>query len=155
MSSLKLWRLCAAKYAGTAFSGDGARLYGGRWSPPGCALAYCAESRALAVIEVLVNTDEAARLVAIDWVLIPAEIPIDTMEAPKRYPEDWRQYPHPRSTQDFGGQWAREQRSLALRVPSVVVPGEFNYLLNPAHPEFSQLKIGKPVPFAFDSRFVG
>ncbi len=154
MNRLIVWRLCAAKYAGAAFSGEGARLYGGRWSPPGCALAYCAESRALAVIEVLVNTDEPDRLSSLDWRLIPAEVPPTAVEVPKRYPDEWRQYPHPRSTQEFGARWAHECRTPALRVPSAIVPGEFNYLLNPKHPEFAQIKIGPPVTFAFDSRLM-
>ncbi len=152
MSSLLVWRLCSAKYAATAFSGEGAELYGGRWSPPGIKIVYCAESRALAVVEILANAEEQERLSALKWVLVSAEIPGDQVEKPARFPETWRQYPHPRDTQLVGSAWAKEQRSLALRVPSVVVPGEFNYLLNPAHPAFPKVKVGKPEPFTFDPR---
>ena len=152
MSSLLVWRLCSAKYAAMAFSGEGAKLYGGRWSAPGYRIAYCAESRALAMVEVLANADEQDRLFSLQWVLISAEIPTNLVEKPDRFPENWRQYPHPSSTQLIGNQWVQAQRSLALRVPSAVVPGEFNYLLNPAHPDYAKIKPGKAEHFTFDPR---
>ena len=152
MTPLLLWRLCAAKYGPSAYSGEGAELYGGRWSPAGVAVAYCSESRALAVVEVLANADEADRLFALPWVLVPAEVSAELVECPDRFPTNWRQYPHPPATQVVGAEWARAQRSVGLRVPSAVVPGEFNYLLNPKHPQFSRVKVGRPEPFAFDPR---
>ena len=152
MSSLFVWRLCAAKYAATAFDGEGARLYGGRWSPKGISVNYTAESRALAVVEVLAQVDDRARLADLRWVLVSAELPEALIEKPARYPADWRQFPRTLTTQAFGESWAKEARSVALRVPSAVVPGEFNYLLNPAHPDFSRVKIAKPEPFSFDPR---
>ncbi len=152
MSSLVVWRLCAAKYAATAFDGEGARLYGGRWSPKGIAVNYTAESRALAVVEVLAQVDDRARLADLRWVLISAEFPEALIERPARYPAESRQFPRTLTTQAFGESWAKEARSVALRVPSAVVPGEFNYLLNPAHPDFSRVKIARPEPFSFDSR---
>lgn len=147
-----MWRLCAARYAATAYDGEGAKLYGGRWSPVGLPLAYTAESRALAVLEVLANVEEPERLMAVSWVFVPAEIPNDLFEKPARFPDSWRQFPHSLATQEFGAAWVRAARSVALRVPSAVVPGEFNYLINPAHPEFRHVKIGQPEPFSFDVR---
>jgi RES domain-containing protein len=147
-----VWRLCSAKYAATAFDGEGARLYGGRWSPPGIAVVYCAESRALAVIEVLANVDKPELLPALSWVLLAAEFPAVVVEKPSRFPSSWRQFPHSTASQEFGAQWALEKRSAVLRVPSAVVPGEFNYLLNPQHPDFSGVIIGRPEPFSFDPR---
>ena len=152
MSSVVVWRLCAAKYGKTAFSGDGARLYGGRWSPAGIPLVYAAESRALAVVEVLANADDAETLFDAAWVLVSAEVPADVIEKPARLPDTWRQYPHPPETQVLGGEWVRGKRSAVLRVPSAVVPGEFNYLLNPVHADFKRVKIGEPESFAFDPR---
>jgi RES domain-containing protein len=155
VSELLVWRLCAEKYLVHAFDGEGARLYGGRWSQRGLPLSYCAESRALAVVEVLANADEPTRLTNIAWRLVPAVIPESLIEKPARYPDAWRTYPYDPATQEFGSLWAEQLRSVALRVPSAVVPGEFNYLLNAKHPDFRQLQIGDPEVFAFDARLVG
>ena len=147
-----VWRLCAAKYGASAFSGEGARLYGGRWSPAGIPVVYAAESRALAVVEVLANVDDAETLFDVAWVFVRAEVPDELVEKPSRFPASWRQFPHPAETQAVGTEWARSERSVALRLPSAVVPGEFNYLLNPTHPDFKRVKIGRSEPFTFDPR---
>ena len=152
MNELLVWRLCAAKYGATAFSGDGAKLYGGRWSPAGVPLAYCSESRALAVVEVLANAEERDRLFAREWVFAVAEVPSELIEKPASFPKSWRDYPHRKETRIIGSEWAKARRSAVLRVPSAVVPGEFNFLLNPAHPQFARVKIGKPESFSFDPR---
>jgi RES domain-containing protein len=154
VSSLTVWRLCSATYAATAFDGEGARLYGGRWSPPGISLAYCAESRALAVVEVLANAEEPERLFERAWVFVGADVPSDLIQRPTRMPDNWRQFPHPPATQAFGEAWAREGRTAVVRVPSAVVPGEFNYLINPTHPDFGKITIRPSEPFAFDPRLV-
>jgi RES domain-containing protein len=85
-------------------------------------------------------------------VVIRVDLPDDLVERPGRVPESWRETPYSTASQAFGAEWVQAQRSVALRVPSVVVPGEFNYLLNPAHPQFGKVKAGKPEPFAFDLR---
>jgi RES domain-containing protein len=152
VSSVTVWRLCAAKYGRTAFTGDGARLYGGRWSLSGTALVYAAESRALTVVEVLANVDDVETLFDVAWVLIPADVPVELIERPSRLPDNWRDFPHPLETQTLGMEWVRTKRSAVLRVPSAVVPGEWNYLLNPAHEHFKRIEIGPPESFAFDPR---
>lgn len=115
-------------------------------------LIYTAESRSLAILEVLANVDEPGQLALIPWVFVRAELDPDMIQTPGRVPDDWRQFPHSLSTQGFGARWVQEGRSPALRVPSAVVPGEFNYLINPAHPDFKHVKIGQPEPFNFDPR---
>jgi RES domain-containing protein len=152
VSEQVVWRLCSATYADTAFDGEGAKLFGGRWSPIGLPVVYTAETRALAVLEILAHVDEPERLFELAWVLVSATLPRDAVEKPERFPESWRRFPHAAEAQQFGAEWARAQRSIALRVPSAVVPGEFNYLLNPAHPDFKRVKLGKPEPFSFDPR---
>lgn len=149
---MTVWRLSAARYAATVFSGEGARLYGGRWSPAGLPMIYSAEFRSLALVEVLVGTDDSDRLFQQEWMLVPAEIPEECIEKPARFPDSWRQYPYTPETLAVGMAWAKARHRVGLRVPSVVVPGEFNYLLNPAHPDFKRVKIGKPEPFSFDPR---
>lgn len=152
MSGISVWRLCAAAYAETAFSGEGARLFGGRWSPVGLPLVYTAESRALAVLEVLAHVDDPERLRGREWAFIRADIPTSAIEKPERVPDNWRQLPHSTATQQFGAAWARDKRSAVLRVPSVIVPGEFNYLLNPTHPGFKDIALNAPDIFLFDPR---
>jgi RES domain-containing protein len=83
---------------------------------------------------------------------IPVDIDEQLIEIAKHLPEDWGQLPAPPSTREFGTQWIMQARSAVLRVPSIVVDGEFNYILNPRHPDFRHLKIGAPVPFSFDPR---
>ena len=114
---------------------------------------YCAQSRSLAAMEILVHHIGTAVFRESLWLQIPAEVPADLIELPARVPSDWREPPPVEGVQAFGATWAKEQRSAALRVPSSVVLGEFNFLLNPAHPDFKRVKLGKPEPFSFDPRF--
>lgn len=103
-------------------------------------------------MEVLAHLDERERLALTKWFHIPVRIPLELIEIPTHAPDSWRKTPYPPETQSFGAEWARARRSAVLRVPSAVVPGEFNYLLNPAHPGFARIKTGKPEPFHFDAR---
>lgn len=91
-------------------------------------------------------------LAAIDWATIPVRIEESFIEIADSLPDDWRQLPAPPSTRELGSRWAAESRSVVLRVPSTVVDGEFNYLLNPRHPDFARLKFGEPMFFSFDPR---
>jgi RES domain-containing protein len=101
---------------------------------------------------VLVHTEDTRLLAAVQWMTIPVTMDEQLIEAPKHLPEDWRQLPAPASTREFGSRWVMQARSPVLRVPSIVVAGEFNYVLNPRHADFRQLKIGAPVSFSFDPR---
>ncbi len=133
-------------------SGEGSYRRGGRWNPPGIRVIYCAESRSLALVEVLANLRRPGFMQSQPWVVIQAAVPSELIERPPQVPENWRETPYTTATQSFGAEWVQAQRSVALRVPSAVVPGEFNYLLNPAHPKSGKVKIGKPEPFSFDQR---
>jgi len=136
-------------------SGKGAELYGGRWNSKGTALLYTSASRALAFAEVAVHlpfglTPRDYGIVSIE---IPDAIPISQLRE-KDLPPHWRDYPHGDSTQQIGDAFAAAGKSLVLRVPSAVVPGDFNYLLNPAHPQMKEVTIMAVESFDFDSRFV-
>ncbi|HEX7261526.1 MAG TPA: RES family NAD+ phosphorylase [Luteolibacter sp.] len=146
------YRIVQEHWAATALDGEGARLYGGRWNSPGVAAVYLAESRALAALEILVHAPrEALRL---KWIVIELEVPevlIDKVPLSK-LPEEWRLQPSSRQAQIFGARWLRDDRNLALLLPSVVIPEEHSLLLNPLSPHMRDLKPGKPKPFSFDSR---
>ena len=136
-----------------AFSGEGARLYGGRWNSRGVPVAYAAGSRSLALLEVLVHLG-VPRLLR-QYLLIPVTFARDDVETLGDLPEDWRAHPAPRSTQQAGDAWARNAISPLLQVPSVILPTEPNYLVNPHHPDFSALEIGVPEVLDVDERLTG
>jgi RES domain-containing protein len=147
------WRIVTARFVEAAFSGEGARLYGGRWNPKGIPLVYTAESQSLAVLEILVQ-DEPLRA---RYVLIPAHIPDDlTIDriAADQLPQDWRSPEARRELQKLGADWVRRGTSAVLAVPSAVIPGEISYLLNPLHPDFAQIGIGEPQELVTDLRLV-
>jgi RES domain-containing protein len=82
---------------------------------------------------------------------IPAAVRISRVR-PSQLPPDWRHYPAPQALADVGTRWTRAGRTAVLAVPSAVIPSELNYLLNPLHPGFRQVRIGDPQRFDFDSR---
>ena len=153
--TLAAWRIVKARYAESAFSGEGARLYGGRWNSPGVPVVYAAQHQSLAVLEVLVGLEDASLLPR--FVLFKVEFENGLVEtlADAALPRAWRANPPPRSTQRLGDAWAAEARSAVLSVPSAVVPAERVYLLNPRHPNFGALAIEGPYPYAFDPRLGG
>lgn len=150
----RAWRIVKAKYAAAAFDGEGARLYGGRWNSPGTAMIYTADSPSLAALELLVGLEEASFLSG--FVLVPVDMPDEAIAEVEtsQLPADWRAYPAPPALARQGDAWVRGATSLALRVPSVVVPQQSNLLLNPGHPDFRSLVLGAPEPFHLDSRLL-
>jgi RES domain-containing protein len=150
--SLTAWRIVETKHKGKAFTGDGARLYGGRWNSKGVAMVYTAGSLALASIEIVVNLPSPKLLEA--FIRIPVRFASDLVEQlpDSGLPRDWQSRPISPTTRAIGDKWVEQQRSAVLKVPSVVVPEEFNYLINPAHPDFHKIDIGQPVVYHFDPR---
>lgn len=145
------WRIVKALHAATAFNGEGARLYGGRWNSTGTSVVYTSGSKALAALETLVHLNPP---VIFQYVAIPIEIDDAFVEKATALPADWTEEPPPPATKEIGDLWAKEARSAVLALPSVIIPGEPNYLLNPAHPDFKKITIGKPEPFSFDPRLL-
>lgn len=155
MSNITTWRICAPRYANSAYSGEGARIYGGRWNSKGRAVVYSSESISLAVLEQLVHVEDPTVLDA--FVVVSATLDegsVETVEL-SSLPDDWRAYPAPSSLKEIGDKWLSETRSLALRVPSVTVRGQWNYLLNPAHPAFVSVEVSEPEPLDLDPRITG
>lgn len=154
---MKLYRLAPAKYA-TDLTGEGARLFGGRWTPPGIAVIHTAQTVALATLEYLVHQKSLAQgplHVSLVIYELPDNLPVERLET-KSLPAGWDQYPSPSSLWDLGKRWVLEQRSVALLVPSAVVPvsPESNVLLNPSHPDFVHLKQLEMLPYRFDERLI-
>lgn len=146
------WRLVHSNYLGSAFSGEGARLAGGRWNSEGFPVVYTASSLSLAILEIIVHLEFKETLR--HYKAIPVRVPESTMDIidPASLPENWNgPIPHP-ATQLTGNHWIRNQSSPALQVPSSIVPIEFNILLNPAHPDFQTLEIGDAIDLPLDPR---
>lgn len=148
---MRLWRLVKKKYASTAFDGEGGRRYGARWNSPGMRVAYASDSSALAVLEILVHLKDGEILPS--YSLIAATIPdflVDDVN-PSSVPPAWNSSPVPPAVQAIGDEWIRSGRSLALRVPSAIVEGSSNVLINPGHPDFASFSVDRIEPFDFDS----
>lgn len=151
---MKAWRLSRFDSQQRTFDGKGARLFPGRWNPSGVPVVYASEHLSLAVLEVLVH----ARVdqVRIAFHAFEITIPGALMEvvSDEQLPRGWDGAAIARATREFGETWARDRRSVALSVPSVIVRQERNVVLNPLHPEFGKLEIARPMRFRFGERLL-
>jgi RES domain-containing protein len=152
----RVYRLYRKRRRELAFSGEGARLEGARWNLPGTPVVYAASTLGLALLEFLVHVDPSEmNLARLDLETRTADIPSDLaiLEVPSRsLPDQWNAIPWSRSSQTYGTRFLHEAKYLAIAVPSVVVPSERNYLLNPLHPDFPKIRLGPPKPFVIDHR---
>ena len=149
-----LYRLSKRKYR-SDLSGKGAELFGGRWNSKGVAMLYTSQSRALAFAEVAIHIPIG--IVPKDYFLVSISIPDKAgilQLTDTDLPPDWRSNPHSNSTQKIGDQFIAEAKYLVLKVPSAVVPGDYNFLINPNHSQMKGVVIEDIEPFEFDSRFV-
>ena len=142
-----VYRLVRAERADAVLSGEGARLNGGRWNPPGKPVIYASQSRALAVLEAFVHISIEAR--AMRFLLYALALP---SRARLHRHEGARPPPALESSQEIGRDWLETGTTLALVVPSAIVPQEANYVLNVNHPQFARLELSAPEPFSFDER---
>ena len=144
------YRVVKEKYLASAFDGEGARLYGGRWNSKGVSVVYTSDSLALCSLEIFVHlpsykllADYIYMTVVFDSELVTKAVLID----------GWNERPISKVSQAIGDRWIKEGRSPVLSVPSVIMPDGYNYLINTNHPDFKKIKIGKPQPLTFDPRF--
>jgi len=149
----RAWRIVREEHGSAAFDGEGAWRFGGRWNSRGTRMIYTSGTLSLAALETLVHLNPP---VAFKYVAIPVEFDEALVEtfATSDLPADWNEEPPPPSTAEIGDRWVNESRSPVLELPSVIIPAEPNYLLNPAHSEFKRIRIGKPVRFSFDPRLI-
>ncbi|HAL81379.1 MAG TPA: RES domain-containing protein [Mucilaginibacter sp.] len=146
-----LYRIVKCKYA-RDLSGAGARLYGGKRNSEGKPAIYLASSRSLAVLEVLVHLPPL--MIPDDFCLVEIEVPDNsiTQIAIEDLPENWKEISPPVALKEMGDAFLKKQACLLLKMPSSIVPMEYNYLLNPLHPGIKKVKIVKSEHFDFDSR---
>lgn len=149
----RVYRLVKHDRADDALSGEGAALFGGRWNPPGFPVVYASQSRALAVLETFVHLTLEAR--AIRFLLYEITLPPRLRRHRYERTQSTRHVPAPPCSQEAGREWLEDGTSLALVVPSVIVPQEANYVLNVRHAQFARVRVAKPEPFSFDERLWG
>jgi RES domain-containing protein len=146
-----VFRLSKSKYS-LDLSGKGAEHSGGRWNSKGVAMVYTSESRALCTTEIAVHTPLGN--IPTDYQIISIEIPdelIDGVEL-NSLPSNWNSIPHSHLTQNIGDRFVIDNVYLVLKVPSAVVQGDHNYLINPNHKDFDKVKILEVEGFNFDNR---
>ncbi len=148
------WRIVRASRAQTAFTGEGPWRYGGRWNSPGVRVVYVSEHQSTAALEVFASRvpfilDEEYKAFHLEWPDRLTEIFPMT-----KLPADWRRSPPPSEAMEIGNRWVREQRSAILALPSALSPADTNFLLNPEHTGFKQIRIASPIDYDFDPRLL-
>jgi len=147
-----LFRLTKSMFAND-LSGNGARLFGGRWNSEGRPAIYMAATRSLAVLESLAHINPTN--IPDDMVLLTIEVPDDVISLDTELlPENWKQSPEPHILKQIGNSFLQKNEHLLLKVPSALVPEEFNYLVNPRNPNIEKVKIKAKTPFTFDERIL-
>ena len=149
---MELYRLTRDLH-GKVLSGKGASISGGRWNSPGTEIIYTAANRSLAMAEVAVHFSIATLPAGymMMTLTLPDSLSVSVTE-PDTLPAGWNQYPPLKETQQYGDQFIKDGKTCLLKVPSAVTQGDFNFLINPGHPEFRQIKISGYDPFPFDRR---
>lgn len=149
---MKIYRIAPSEFGSpeSAFSGKGSVGIQGRWNYVGHRVVYGAESLALGVLEKLVHVGDPSFMEGYVW--LQAEIPDEVMETPSDFPAGWDASIPTAVSMEFGTRWIVEKRTLALRVPSVIVP-EWNVMVNPLHGGFASVQIQGPFPLRWDKRF--
>lgn len=149
---MEVFRLAREKHS-AVLSGVGAAIKGARWNSMGVEVIYTASNRSLAMAEVAVHFTLAT--IPKDYVMMTVFIPENISLArvnQSDLPTDWNAFPHPKSTQEIGDKFIRENKYCILQIPSAVTQGDFNILINPYHPEFPSIKIISVTKFPFDNR---
>ena len=150
--NITAWRITREKYSREAFSGEGAKKFGGRWNPAGYLAVYLAQHLSLAILELIVHLDKHSDIRR--FVAIPVSFDHKLVQVLQQaqLSDNWSELPISPKTQMIGEKWLKNNKRLILQIPSSVVPIENNYLVNPLHPDFSQLEIGSPEPLNIDQR---
>jgi len=148
------WRIVRAARVNSAFTGEGGRVYGGRWNSRGTALVYVSEHESLAALELFVHTMPLAPTERYFSFRLEWEDKMTEYFSLKNLPPNWNAEPPAFETMQIGDDWVRRGISVALAVPSVLSTSEKNFLLNPTHSDFKRIKISEPIEYRFDSRLL-
>jgi len=150
-----IFRILRKPFSAAPFDGEGSYRFGGRWSPPGIRISYASEHLSLAMLEYLVHLNPEDP--PTDLVMAEARVAEDLArieDDSTELPDQWRHYPSHPALHEIGSRFVVEAKAAILIVPSVIVPGERNWLLNPAHPHFAKIDLLPVKPFAYDPRLL-
>ncbi len=151
------WRIASPDYSSTPeemMSGEGAFLFAGRWNSKGHRVVYLGTSLAQAAMELLVHLGRSDILSG--YKKMEVFFPESAVQhiAIEDLPGNWAQPSMASSVQDVGDEWVAEQSSLVLQVPSAAVAGEYNFLVNPLHPDFINMDYCEIKLFNYDHRLL-
>ena len=152
----RVYRVLRREFARNPFDGEGSYRYGGRWSSPGTRLSYTSEHQSLALLEYFVHLDRDDP--PADLVLAVAEVPDDLPREKievTQLPENWRDPVAPSELTQIGDEFAQKRERCILLVPSGLAPSEYNWLINPNHPDFNKIIVEQLEPLSDDPRMFG
>ena len=149
---MKVYRITASKHA-KDINGAGAALYPGRWNKKGTPVLYTGESKEIALLETIVHTP-AMLIPELD--ILTIEIPDNSITEllPSELPANWANYPAPAILSEIGESWIMEGKTIALKIPSCIIPTAFNYILNCNHRDYNKVRIIEHSKFPLDSRLI-
>jgi RES domain-containing protein len=150
--TITAYRITKTKFAAGIWSGIGARNFGGRWNSKGGAVVYAAENRSLAALEQLVHVIKPRVLRGFVIGTISFDESCLTRVREKTLPRNWDRPIPPAALRRIGDRWLAAGRFAVLAVPSAVVRGEWNYLINPNHRDFRRMTKSAPEAFVYDHR---
>lgn len=146
------WRITRKNYVKNAFSGEGAKIFGGRWNPIGYPMVYVAQNLSLAILELIVHLNDDSDITRFVAIPVTFDKSLVHVLPQSQLPDNWFDLPISEQSQMVGKKWLEQQQSVLLQVPSSVVPSESNFLINPLHPQFAKLEIGSPQSLCIDQR---
>jgi len=146
------WRIVRAARIKTAFTGEGSRLYGGRWNSHGTSVVYVSEHESLAALELFVHTMPVSPIERYFSFRLKWDDRLTEYFPAKNLPPGWDAEPPMSASMRVGDEWTRRASSVGLALPSLLSTSELNFLLNPNHPDFKKVKIYSPIEYRFDPR---
>jgi RES domain-containing protein len=152
MAAVVGWRIVKEKHAKSAFSGEGARIFEGRWNSAGVRMVYCSEHLSLAALEILVHTQPVMIRDKFHAFHVTWDESLMTTIDLKKLPKGWNAQPPGPVSKSIGDEWIRSERSAVLALPSIIIPFEQTFLLNPKHRDFAKIRVKDSGSFALDPR---
>lgn len=156
MARKRIYRVVHRKHVDNIFSGEGGLHAAGRWSSSGRLVCYAADSLALATLELVVQSGHLKRLRELVYAIAQVDESAILNASLEELPNEWNRHPPRRPSRDYGDTWLESRTTIALRLPSVLMPESYTYVLNPTHPDYQEeLDVIGVHPLKLDKRILG